>query len=270
MNRNKSNFLWMLMLTLICSSCEKVIDIKLDSSASQLIIEGEVTTAKGPYLITITDSKNVDENNVFTGRNDAVVVINDLTAGISETLNNTGFGKYLTTFIQGTAGHTYQMIVTLDNKIYTATSTVPTTAVRIEGLYVESSSYDTDDVYMVPIYTDPVGKGNYYRLRQWINGVLIKGSYVRSDEATDGRKYNAQLYYSTDAVDGNPLIEYGDSLTVELQCIQKDVYDFYRTLNATIAQDVSTPSNPLTNISGGALGVFNACRSNKLSVIAKF
>ncbi len=272
MNSRKSIFLGMsiLLVTLFCSSCEKVVDIKLDSSAVQIVIEGEVSTAKGPYAVTVSESKNVEENNSFTGRTDAIVVINDLTAGISERLSSTGFGKYITSFLVGKPGHTYQMIVTVDNKVYMSTVNMPVKEVKIEGLYVESSSFDSEDIFMVPVFTDPEGKGNYYRLRQWINNTLVKGSFVRSDEATDGRRYNAELYYSTDAKDGNPLIQNGDSLTVELQCIQKEVYDFYRTLNATIAQDVSTPSNPLTNISGGALGVFNACRSHKMSFIAKF
>lgn len=266
----KHIFLGILAVMLLCSSCQKIVDIELSGSAAQIVIEGEVSTAKGPYAVTITESKNVDQNNTFKGRTDAIVIINDLTAGISERLSSTGFGKYITSYIAGKAGHTYQLIVTLDSKIYMSTVVIPTKEVRIEALYIQSSSFDTDDIFIVPVYTDPDGKGNYYRLRQWVNGNLIKGSFVRSDEATDGRQYNAELYYSTAAEDGNPLIQNGDSLTVELQCVQKEVYDFYRTLNATIAQDVATPSNPLTNISGGALGIFNACRSHKLSFIARF
>lgn len=270
MNRKDIIFLCMLLISFLCSSCEKVIDIKLNDSTPRIVIEGEVTTASGPYTVTITESKNVDQNNTFTGRADAVVTIKDITAGISEILNNAGFGNYVTSFIRGTAGHTYELTVVLGDQTYTSSSTIPSTDVKLEALYVETSSFDDKDIFMVPVFTDPAGKGNYYRLRQWVNGVLIKGSYVRSDEATDGRRYTSQLFYDTDSKEGNPLINVGDSISVELQCIDRKVYDFYRTLNATIEQDAAAPSNPLSNISGGALGVFNACRSNKLSAIVNF
>lgn len=266
MNIRKGVILWLVCIAFICSSCEKVIDIKLNDASTKIVIEGEVNTAKGPYLVSISESKNVDLNNTFKGRDDAQVIIKDITAGITETLNNAGFGKYVTSFIQGKPGHLYELTVILGDKTYTSSSTIPLTEVRLEGLYVESSTFDSDDIFMVPVFTDPVGKGNYYRLRQWVNGELIRGSYVRSDESSDGRKYTAQLFYSTDRKDGNPLIKVGDSISAELQCIDRKVYDFYRTLNTTIDQDASTPANPLSNISGGALGVFNACRTDKAGI----
>jgi hypothetical protein len=267
----RSNFVYfVLALLLLCSSCEKVIDVNLNDSDPQIVIEGEITTNKGPYLVTVSESKNFTEDNDFPGRNDAVVAIKDLGTGASEQLKGTGSGNYQTILLQGLAGHSYQLSVLLDGKTYTSTSAIPLKAVRLDKLYASASSLDDQDVYMVPVFRDPAGKGNYYRLRQWLNGTIIKGSYVRSDEAVDGRTFDGQLYYSTAAGDGNPLIKNGDIMTVELQCVDKGVYDYFRTLGTTIAQDASTPSNPLTNISGGAIGVFNACRSNKLSVTAKF
>lgn len=258
------------LLLLICSSCEKVIAVKLDDSEPQIVIEGEITAAKGPYAVIVSESKNFGEDNTFPGRNDAVVSIKDLSTGISETLKNSGSGKYQTSVLQGIGGRSYQLTVVLSGKTYTATSSIPLRGVRIDKLYASASSLNDADVFMVPVFSDPVGKGNYYRLRQWLNGTIIKGSFVRSDEASDGRTFDGQLWYSTAAADGNPVIRNGDVMTVELQCIDKGVYDYFRTLETTIAQDASTPSNPLSNISGGAIGVFNACRTNKLTVTAKF
>jgi hypothetical protein len=259
-----------LLLLLLCISCEKIINVSLDESEPQIVIEGEITTARGPYTVRVTESKNFGDDNSFPGRADAVVSVKNLNTGISEILKYSGSGNYQTTVLQGVAGHSYQLTVVLGDKTYAATSTIPLRGVRIDMLYASGSALDDKDVFMVPLFTDPVGKGNYYRLRQWLNGTMIKGSFVRSDEAADGRTFDGQLWYSTDASDGNPIIKNGDVMTVELQCVDKGVYDYFRTLETTIAQDASTPSNPLSNISGGAIGVFNACRSNKLTVTAKF
>lgn len=270
MNYKKHIFFMLLAGTCLFSACEKVIDVKLDNSTPQIVIEGEVTTVKGPYTVTISESKNFEEDNTFPGRTDATVVIKDATSGVSEVLVHKGSGVYQTSKLVGTGGHTYQLNVVLDGKTYTASSTIPATAVKLDRIFVKQFTLDAEEHYIVPVYKDPVGKGNYYRIRQWVRGTLIKGSYVRSDEATDGKTYDSSLFYDTDSDSGNPVINNGDAISVELQCIDKGVYDFYRTLNTTIEQDSATPANPLTNITGGALGVFNACRSVKANAVAKF
>jgi hypothetical protein len=257
-------------ITLLFSACEKVIDVKLNDSTPVIVIEGEINTIRGPYTVTVTQSKNFDENNTFAGRADAVVTITDLTTNVTETLANRGGGSYQSAVLQGVLGRSYQLTVVVDNKTYTATSRIPAKAVRIDRVYAKRFSLDNDDIFMVPQFKDPVGTGNYYRIRQWVNGVLIKGSYVRNDQAADGFTYESQLFYSTDEEDGNPLIKQGDRMTAELQSVDKGVYDYFRTLSTTIDQDASTPSNPLSNISGGALGYFNACYSHTLTAIAKY
>ena len=269
MKWNKILFFNTALLITLFTSCEKVISVDLQNAKQVIVIEGEITTVKEPYLVTVSQSKNFEEDNTFTGRPEAVVTIKDLTSGVSEILLNRGGGAYQTSVLQGVLGHTYQLTVALEGKTYVATSTIPKTIVNLEALTAEYSSIDNDDIYMVPQYTDPAGKGNYYRIRQYVNGEVIKGSFVRSDDATDGLTYNGQLYYDTDKKSGNPLIRIGDQMTAELQCIDKGVYDYFRTLNTTIDQDSATPSNPLTNFSGGALGIFNACSSNFLTAEAK-
>lgn len=269
MKRSNSVF-FLALLIFICSACEKVINVKLDSSAAQIVIEGEVTTQAGPYTVTVSASKSFDENNTFPGREDAVIEIKDLTSGLAETLKSKGLGVYQTMSTAGIAGHSYQLTVKLNGKTYQATSTIPLTPVKIDQLYAERSKFDSDKIFMVPVFTDPAGKGNYYRLRQWVNNVQVKGSAVQSDDASDGHTYKDQLYYDTDSKVGNPLINQGDLMTAELQCIDKGAYDFFRTLSTTIDQNSSSPANPLSNISGGALGVFNACQSFRLSTKAKF
>ncbi|WP_160292062.1 DUF4249 domain-containing protein [Pedobacter lusitanus] len=269
MKRSISVFCLVILAGLF-SACEKVIDVKLDSAATRIVIEGQITANAGPYKVSVSESKDFDGDNSFPARNDAIVEIKDMTSGVSETLVNKSAGVYETSSMQGVGGHTYQMTVRLSGKTYIATSTMPLKAIKVDKLYAKRFDLDADKIFMVPEYTDPVGKGNYYRIRQWVNNVLVKGSFVRDDDATDGRTYNNQLYYETDAKFGNPLINNGDLMTVELQCIDKGAYTYYRTLNTTTGQEGDTPANPISNISGGALGVFNACQSTNITSIAKF
>ena len=53
----------------------------------------------------------------------------------------------------------------------------------------------------------------------------------------------------------------GDSLRVEMQNIDPGVYEYFRTLNLILSSNpvvTTTPANPKSNFSGGALGYFSA------------
>ena len=61
---------------MILSSCTEEIDIDLNSSDPQIVIEGSVSTA-GESLIKITESVNFDESNDFPKVRNAFVEISD-------------------------------------------------------------------------------------------------------------------------------------------------------------------------------------------------
>lgn len=260
----------LILVLLIVTSCQKVIDVKLNNEAPQYVIQGEITDGPGPYFVTISRTKNFSANNTFDKVSGAQVMISDNTANVTETLNETSPGFYQTSLIGGVPGHTYHLSVVINGQTFSATSTMPAQTVNIDTLYA-AKSFTGNEIFATVVFKDPPGKGNYYLLRQWVNGQQIKSTNVRSDDAIDGQTYTVQLRYDNNADSGNPSINKGDSITAELDCINKQVYDFYRTLQAvTGASNTATPTNPLTNITGGALGVFNTCTSRKKTVVAKF
>ncbi len=112
-----------LMLMLFCASCSKVIDVKLDDSVSQVIIEGEITNNKGPYTITVTESVNFGETNNFPGRDDATVIIQDLTGNTTETLTSKGDGTYQTAKLLGVSLD--KVIINIDKYGNTSAATIP-------------------------------------------------------------------------------------------------------------------------------------------------
>lgn len=252
-------------------SCQKVIEVNLNESNPALIIEAQVTDAPGPYFVQLSLSKNFDEDNNFPPVRNAFVLITDKTIGYTDTLTEITPGQYQTLNLQGVPGHTYELLVQADGHTYTSVSTMPSEAVDIDSIYVRKSDFGGDVYFIVPVYTDPPGKGHRYLIRQYINGQIIKGTTARSDEVTDGELSEFPLYYNTE--DGNRVIRNGDSITVELLMINQEVYDFFRTLEATISsasQNAGTPANPLTNIKGGAMGVFNTAIIRSKSAIASF
>ena len=261
--------LLVLMLCLSLLSCEKVIDVKLNDAEKMYIIEGEINDTPGPYEVRVSRSANFNEPNGFIGESGAVVTLFDMTAKRNERLIETRPGIYVTSRIQGKRGHEYKLEVAAGGRLFSASSVMPNENVRLEKLYTQVSDFNDDDIYIVPVYTDPVGIGNYYRLRQYVNGKFIPGSVARSDEATDGNTMVRAMTYQIDEQNGRWRIKPGDRIRVEMQCVDKGVYDYFRTFENTTTANTSNPSNPLTNFSGGALGIFNACTVSFLEAVVE-
>ncbi|MBG6236182.1 hypothetical protein IWX76_002763 [Pedobacter sp. CAN_A7] len=257
------------MIAICLLSCEKIIEVKLNDSEAMYIIEGEITDAEGPYEVRVSRSRNFNDINGFTAESGAMVILFDLTQGAAEKLKEASAGVYKTAHTKGKRGHVYKLEVTAGGRVFTATSTIPNINVRLEQLYTQVSDYRDNDIYVVPVYTDPAGVGNYYLLRQYVNGQFIPGSVARSDEATDGNRMLQALTYLIDENHGRLRIKVGDRIKVSLQGVDKGVYDYFRTFENTSTMNKSNPANPLTNFSGGALGVFNACTVSVLEATVK-
>jgi hypothetical protein len=258
------------LISLSAASCQKVIDVKLNSAARKYVIEGEVNNGPGPYLITISQTRDFGEDNNFDEVSGALVRIADETAGVVDTLRESSPGTYVSSTLAGVPGHSYRLTVLAGGQTFTALASMPAQAVQIDSLYVKRSEFGGDFVFITPEFTDPVGVGNYYRIRQWVNDTAIDGSRLRNDDATDGQTFRAPLYYNADEESGNPKIRNGSNIAVELQCLNKEVFDYYRTLGDVTGENSATPANPLSNITGGALGIFNTCTTHKKQGVAAF
>jgi hypothetical protein len=256
-----ANRIFVLALSVIgFNSCQKVIDVSLKNAELKYVIEAQVTDGTDPHWVTISRTKDFNQDNNFEKISGAQVVLTDLDANLSDTLKETTAGRYESSHLSGVHGHNYRMMVNIQGQNFISEARMPQQAVDIDTLYVKSSGFD-ENHYMIARYLDPVGVGNYYRTRQWINDTLVKGSRVRSDYALDGRVYQGLMMYDAGEGSGNPKIKPGDKIEAELQCINQAAFDYYRTIGDASGDNSTTPANPVTNLQGGALGVFNVSTS---------
>jgi len=241
------------MVCAVLSSCEKVINVDLNDSDPKYVIEGNVTNAAGPYTVRITQSKNFSEDNTYPGVSGAVVTISD-DAGNTELLQYKGNGNYETSTLTGVEGRTYQLKVEVAGQSFSAKSYLPP-LVNFDSLYMQILSTAGDSLKMVYAqFKDVGGIANYYRHVMYVNGEKFKGIYISDDPYSDGQIIRRPLPYFGADEDLMP----GDSVEVEMQCIDAGVYQYFYTLDQTISQNSATPANPQSNISGGALGYFSA------------
>ncbi|MBV4359379.1 DUF4249 domain-containing protein [Pinibacter aurantiacus] len=256
-----------LVVAISTTSCEKVIDINTNNSIPQLVIEGNISNVPGPYTIKLSTSVNYDQTNSFPAVQNAVVKISD-NKGNSETLKETTAGIYQTATLNGTVGTTYTLYIkTTDNKEYTASSTMPA-LVALDDLKIQKSTFkssDEDTLEAVVYFTDPKGLGNNYRFIQYINSVASKAINITNDKYFDGNSTNFSLFRKD-----KEYIKKGDSVSVEMRNIDKANYDYFNSLeNIVDRPDNPAPANPVSSITGGALGYFCAYSVSQKSVIVK-
>lgn len=237
--------------------CDKEITLPLDENQSMLVIDAVVTDEVGPYYVKLTKSVAVSAVSKFPEVSNALVIMKD-NFGLSDTLKYTSKGLYVTNKIKGAYGNTYFLEITLDGKKYSAQSTMPN-IVPLDSLTINNLTIFSKSQYsVIPMFTDPMTLGNYYRFFQVINDTIDKTYYLFNDNLINGKE-NQRPLNSND--DDSLKVKLNDLVWVEMQCISRPTYLYYYSLNEIGGAGPgggTTPANPPSNIIGGALGLFSA------------
>lgn len=239
---------WLIALS-VFSSCQKEIAIDLNSAEPKIVIEAEISDQPASCKVKLSKTVNFSESNIFPAVSGALVMISDNT-GNSETLIEASSGIYTSSTLQGVPGRVYTLVVTDAEKEYRAVSTM-SFPVNIDTLTVEKSFFGNQRFINVE-FQDPAGTANQYRFIKTTNGILEKSIYITNDYLQDGNNFSLPLFSEDSVVKG-------DTVTVKLQSVDTGVYEYFRTLSQLSGGDPSqSPANPLSNLTNGALGYFNA------------
>lgn len=252
----------LILLLSLLSSCDKVIDLKLNNSALQTIIEGTVSNETGGAKVLISQSQKFYDETTFNGIGGAQVTVD--VDGTVYNFDPTAAGVYQNSTLVGIPGHTYHLTVKLNDKTYTSTSTMPQ-IVKLDSVYVVDDELATNkDKTKLRIavvkYQDPANEQNHYRFIEYLDGRKEKSLFVDDDEFTNGQTVNSRLNFSNSNDDPAREIRTGKQLMIEMECIDAAVYKYFFSLNSGSTGDGNNaaPSNPTSNITGGVLGYFSA------------
>jgi hypothetical protein len=238
-------------------SCQKVIDIDLNSADPKLVIECLLTDTSGPCKVSLTRTVDYFDGGNSPGVSGATVVLSD-NAGNTEQLSEATPGNYFATTIQGVPGRTYTLSVTVDGTTYTSQSTMQQ-PVPIDTIFAEyyPPLFGADGGYVTtaPVQ-DPAGVANFYRQRIFINGVLqdTAGTYfIADDQFSDGRYVQFPLF---------PVIaQLGDTVTVQMWLLEEKAYRYIEALSLISGgtdPSQAAPANPDYQFTNDALGYFMA------------
>jgi hypothetical protein len=260
----------LLILVAIISSCTKVINVDLNSANANIVVDAEITDRPGPYNVNLSQTINFSADNVFPPITGALVIMSD-DAGNSERLYESSPGNYTSSHLQGTIGRMYSLLITANGKNYNASSRMPmgvpldsvvadtNTSHRVGGGFGGGGvrSGNAAGVSIRTVFTDPKGVANYYRLIEYINGVPNYNNItIISDNLQDGSVITSNVARRDTSIHA------GDTITVILESIDANVYEYYRTLKQVTRSQTgiqtTVPGNPTTNLNNHALGFFSA------------
>jgi len=254
-------------LLLLFSSCQKVIDLKLGNVTGKLVIEGNVTNAIGPQVFKLSTNVPFTNTNTYPPVSGATVTVADQ-SGNSYLFTEGPAGTYTNSRLTGVPGNTYTMMVVSGGVTYTAVSTMPQ-VVALDSLGSQNtplSSGSNPKKQVSVYYRDLAAVANQYLFVEYVNGVQTDDIFVFNDEFNNGLAANVVLREND--ID----IYTGDTVTVQMQCIDQPNYLYWFSLSQQQNNGLGggvTPSNPPTNISPASLGYFSAHTIQTQTIVVK-
>lgn len=241
----------------LMSSCVEVINLKHDNTDPILIVDAQITDQPGPYDVKLSTTISFNSNDRSLLVNDALVTISD-NAGNEEDLTFTENGIYQTNSFQGVVGRTYSLTIQYNGQTYTAQSTMlPVSEIDTLFSSFQQATNFLDAGYYVSLAAavSVPNNINYYRWKLYENDSLYNGRediFVADDEYAEG-EFEFRFDYP---------FEINDQVRIEMYSLNKDALDYYNGFVEVLQSDGGffspPPVNAPSNISNGALGLFQA------------
>jgi hypothetical protein len=250
------------------SACEKVIEIDLNQAREAIVIEATITNSKLPFKVLVSKTMpyfGTTNSNPVTGATVSARSENGKIKYFSETSP----GVYEMANIIALPGYWYIVEVEYEGITYSARSFMnePVPIAEVGFSYFDGFGI-FESGYKVSTYIrDPSNAENYYRLKYFVNGqpTLDQGQFtLYSDHLFNGKAIGL--------AQRSTVFKETDTLTIELQSIDKAAYDYYSTLENIAWSDIqqsATPANPISNFNNEALGYFSAYSYDRKTLIIK-
>lgn len=244
-----------ILLAITLFSCEDPIDIDHPSGGVRYSVEGEVTTVKKKYRVFVSASAEYDAPEVSFVEN-ATVNVYDNTGNVFP-YDYLGNGVYISSdSIQGEIGKSYFVEVALEDG--TILKSYPETIEEVAPIdsfysrhvseynYVGGPPRPIDDAktgyYLFFDATEPVGEGDAYRWKGYLNGEYLSDSdylFYVDDRGADGNEFTE--------VNLPFLAQLGDTVTLNQLSISLRYVDYLFALQTEIQPRgiFSTPPAPV-------------------------
>lgn len=278
-------FFYIAAILAFFTACEKEIDIDLPQPDAKLVVEGWIENGEYPVVIVTRNSSYfapIDSSYLMDSLfiTDALVIVSD---GVTnDTLqpfldynaymnNSWPIFYYKGSKIIGAENGSYTLYIVAEGEVITGHTTIPH-AIAFDTLYWEKENGTGDSLgFIHALVSDPGNEKNYYRifskrLGRDYNFVPIMSSvyddlYFNGLSGFEYEIMRGETSYDNEDIYEDPELGYytrGDTVVIKLSSIDREHYEFWRTLEEDVIGGGNPFTNPVTirhNVEG-ALGVF--------------
>lgn len=259
------NRFYILIAIAVFSSCQKDIDLDLNSSNPSIVIESNYAAEDSTVRVRITKTVNYFGSETVPTVDNATVTITDQN-GVSQSVPFSADGDYILSNYAPQFSTTYSLNVVAEGVSYTAISKMASPVIMdaIEYDWFTGGFGFDEGFVMVINFLDPADTVNFYAARFTVNGTVfdrLNEGFTQDDVLTDGNYQSRPLF-------GGPQVDSLDTVGLELLSIDKAIYNYLNEAASIVGGSSSAaPGNPTSNWDNGALGYFSAYSSSREEVV---
>jgi hypothetical protein len=261
------------ILALLAAACTESIDVKLDSTYTRLVVDGQIESDPGVYRVALTTSADYFSNTAVPRVVNATVSLSDGgntfllheskkgSSGIYETDSN----------FAGKAGNYYTLHVELPDEIagktsFEAMSYLPPVTHLDSIRAVLNPDWGPKGIWTVKLWAqEPGNEVNYYLFNLYRNGILLTDTITKKT-ISDDKFYNGSYMTGVDVIYINnehpwETLYPGDTIMLQMSGITREYYDFIDQVKQSgfnIPFFTGPPANVKGNVSNGGVGFFAA------------
>jgi hypothetical protein len=249
--------LLILIITLLITSCEDVINVNLDTASPKLVVNASIQLEKGNK-----DNKNNIQKvklTTTTGYFDTViptvsgakVYISNSKKTVFNFIETPNTGEYICSNFVSVIDEQYVLTIVLNDQTYTATETLKSVSSITNISQNNKGGFTGDQIEIKSFFNDPANADNYYMFKFKSNVSAIPSYDIFDDSFTQGNE-NFGLYNNED-------LKSGDNLDITLYGISKRYFEYMRKLTAVAGSSSGGPfATPPATVRGNIVNQTNA------------
>lgn len=266
-----------LILILLASffACEEVVTIDLEQTDVKLTIDGLLTDQLKTHEVKLTTSIDFYDTDIPPVSVATVEVVDEFGTTYNYTHNPLAVDSLEGVFYseipyQGQTGRAYTLNVTYDGTTYSATDTLKrVTSIDSLAIQLDQQAVNDDEndgmIYQVVLFAEePDETDDFYFFKFYRDSVREDSDQIY---AFDDRTLGSSL----DGLPSPILFREGELAGVEIYSLTREQYVFYVDLANILNGDgglfAPPPANPRTNLSNGALGIWQVSGVSEGSIL---
>ncbi len=237
----------------IFTSCEEVIDVKVDTVAPRLSVEAAINWQKGTLgniqSIKLTTSTGYFQP-IIPVVSGAVVTVKNSSNTIFDFTENPHTGVYLCTNFIPVINETYTLTIIYNGETYVATETMNSIAAITKTIQNNEGGFTGKNIEVKAFYTDPPTEKNYYLYRYEYPNQIKASMYSDEDSYFNGNEFFS--------LSQNDSLKVGEKIRITHLGISKSYYNYISIILSLAGQTGGGPfQSPPSTIRGNVVNTSN-------------